>query len=236
MGFHAGFPHPVRQLRGGLAVRRLHEVAGQVGLVIAPGADGFRPGHDGIAQRRHQAQQIVDPQLGDAMNLAQAFGHFIGLLMLQAACEEVDDGAASQTVSVRALDRQDERKAELAVVLRIQLLEPCKFFGAAFGQAGARLLASRFRSDVAGNRCLAGQFRMGTDQRQLLLCRRIRHRILQRQLEGCQRRERPQSGSAFGNPRRMFVDASQRRAECATIATVQGIEGNGHRGGSRQVR
>jgi hypothetical protein len=72
-------------------------------LVVAPRGQFLAPLHDGRAEFQLHRQQVVEADLGDALDLAQALGDFIGALVFQAAREGGDDGLARQALSGRAL-------------------------------------------------------------------------------------------------------------------------------------
>ncbi len=120
-----------------------------------------------------------------------------------------------------SLDRENEGKAETLVVVGIQLLQRGEFLGAALVEAGLGLFAGRFGGQLAGDGCLAGQFRVGADQAQLLLAAGIGHDCLQRQFQRAGAGKRAARGGTLGDPRRMFVNAVQRFGECRGVAVIQ---------------
>ena len=114
-------------------------------------------------------EQVVKPDLSDAVDLAQAFGHFVGALVLQAPREGLDDLLARQPIAGRALDREDERETEPGVVVGVQLVQRRVLLGAAQVEPRPGLLAGRFGGQLARNRSLAREFRVGADQAQLFI-------------------------------------------------------------------
>ncbi len=177
--------------------------------------------HDGRAEVQAHVEQLVQAQLGDTLDLPQRFGQFIGMAVLQAPRKGGDDVLARQTLARRALDGQDEGKAELGVVLAVEALQGGKFVGAAQVQAGLGLFARRLGRQLSRDGGLAGQFGVGADESQLFFGRGQGQHALQFRLERRQAGKRPRGGCALGDPGRMFVDAMQLRDKIGLAAGVQ---------------
>ncbi len=158
--------------------------------------------HDGGAELKVAAELAVDAQFGDALDLAQAFGHFVAALLLHAPRKRGDDVLARQTVAVRALDGEDEGKAEFGVVVGVEALQRGEFLGAAQVQAGFGLFVARFRGQFAGDRRLAGQLGVGADQAELFVDGGGVDVRLQRLFQRGGAGEGPRRPGAFGYPGR----------------------------------
>ena len=218
---HAGLAHPGGQLRGRLLVGRRHVGAGQVVAAVAVAGQGFAVAHDGRAESQAHVEQVVQAQLGDALDLAQRLKQLVGPAVFQAPREGGDDVLARQAFAGRAFHGQDERKTEPGVVVGVQPLQGGEFFRAAQVQAGFRLLARGLGRQLAGNRRLAGQFRVGPDQAQLFVWRGQAQHPLQFALERRQAGKRPRRRRAAGDPGRVFVDAVQLLDKLFGAAGVQ---------------
>ncbi len=79
--------------------------------------------HQRGAKIGQDLQQVVEPQFGDAVNLAQALGHFVAALVLEAAGEGVDDAVAGQAIAIRAFDGEDEWETELELVVGVKPMQ-----------------------------------------------------------------------------------------------------------------
>ncbi len=166
--------------------------------------------HDGFAELRRVAEQIVGAHFGNPADLAQRFSQFVVELVFQAAAEGGDDGLARQALAIGAFDCEDEWETEFGVVVGVQFLQCGEFLRAAIVEAGLGLLAGRFDSQLAGNGGLAGQLRVGTDQAQLFFPGGLADDCLHRLLESGDVGKRPLRGGAFRDPWRMLIDAMQR--------------------------
>ena len=125
---------------------------------------GFSPVPHLFAKQGRDSELLVQPQLGDAVDLAQALGELVVAVAVQAALEGVDDLAAVQPQPARAAHGQDERPAEARVVVGIQLLQARELGGRAVGQARRALLVRALGRQRAADQGLAGQFGVGADQ------------------------------------------------------------------------
>ena len=116
--------HPLRQLLCHRAVcvgevsHRQFAALGVAGVTVD--RQLFGPIPHQIAQRRCMAEFVVEADLGDAVNIAQALGKFIVRVMTQAALKGHHDLGFVEPQPPRAAHSQDERKAEFGVVCRIE--------------------------------------------------------------------------------------------------------------------
>ena len=185
---HARLRHPVAQLCRRALVRRCQVGAGEVEVCaldvvgIAPGADGFRPHHDGRAEFQRHAQHVVQADFGNALDLTQALGDFVGALVFQPARKSGYHLAPREALAGGAFHGQDEREAELGVVVGIKLVQRGEFFGAAQVQARSRLFAGGLHGELARHGGLSCQFRVFADQAQLFVERGAGDHVLQRHL------------------------------------------------------
>ena len=138
---------------------------GKAGIAVA--GQFFLPVPHHVAQCRFDAEFVVQANLGDAVDVAQALLPFEVGVALQAAFEGLDDLPLAQARATRATHRQNERPAEPGVVVGIELLDPGELVGCAVGQSRFGLLVGRFRRQGLADHGLAGEFRMGPDQGQL---------------------------------------------------------------------
>ena len=150
------------------------------------------------------AKFVVEPNLCNAVDVAQVFCKFKVGVACQTAFENGDDFCALQPHATRPAHGQDEGPAELRVVVGIELLDVRKLGRRAVGQAGVALFAAALRRQAAAHHGLAGQFRVGADQGQLLLsCRAApaaAHAGHERSLQRRQAGERTLLHGPFGNP------------------------------------
>ena len=108
--------HPVRQaLRAG-AVGIGQVGDGQLAALgiagVAVGRQPLGPVPDQVAELGLLAELVVEPDLGDAVDVAQAFGQLEVRVVGQPALEGGDDLGLVQALAARAAHRQDEREAE----------------------------------------------------------------------------------------------------------------------------
>ncbi len=91
------------------------------------------------------AELVVQADLRDAVDVAQGLAEFeVGVRCAAGASKVVDDLALGQPRAARAAHRQDEREAELRVVVGVELLDLRELLGRAVGQAGLALLVGGF--------------------------------------------------------------------------------------------
>jgi hypothetical protein len=155
------------------------------------------------------------------VHLAQPLAQLVAARIADAPLEGGDDGLARQALAGRPLDREDERKAEAAVVVGIERMQLRVFGRRAAVQSRTGLLARGFGGQGAGNCRLASQFRVSAQQRQLFVdAGRIHHR-LQGALERGQAGERAGMRRARRDPGRMFVDTAQGLDKAGGLACVQ---------------
>jgi len=159
--------HPLQQLPGAGLVG-----AGQVGHgeFAALGAAGVGvhaellcPVPDLIAQRGYLAELVVQANFSNAVNVAQRLGHLEVRRIAQPARKGGDDLGLGQAQATWAAHRQNEREAELACVVGVELPDAGEFFRRASGQAGFALLVRRFGGQRLAGHGLAGQFRVGAN-------------------------------------------------------------------------
>ena len=224
--------HPVREpLRAG-AVRVGQVGHGQLAALGIAGVAVLRellgPVPHAVAQLRRHAELVVQADLGDAVDVAQALVALEVHRVAQAAGEGGDDLVPPQPEAARPAHGQDEGEAEPGVVVGVELLQPGEFLGRAVGQAGLALLVGRLGGERLRHHRLAGQLRVGADQRELRLQPRVSHDGDESVFQPGQARERPQCGGAFGDPRRVLVGAVQQRHELGGRGGVEVFDRQGH--------
>gem|GEM_PF-7004971 len=160
-----------------------------------------------LAERRLDAELVLQADLGDAMDVAQRFVELEVRQVAQPAGEGLDDGLLAQAVAARTPHGQDEGETEAAVVVGVELLDAVELLGRAGREPGLALFVRGFGGQRAGHHGLSGQFRVGADERQLRLARGLGHRSRQRMLELRQAAERPLAQRGLGDPGRVFVEA-----------------------------
>ena len=230
--------HPVRQsLRAGPV--RVSEVGdGQLAAFgvarVAVRGQALGPVPDQIAEFRCVTELVIQAHLGDAVDVAQALGQLEVGVVRKASLKGGDDFSLVQTQAARATHSKDERKAELGVVVGVELLDLRELVRRAIGQAGLALLVRRLGGQGLAHHRLAGQFRVGADQRQLPVASGVAHHLHQRQLElrkGGERSLRPHGG---GDPGRMFVGAVQQVGKARLVGAIERIQSeNGSRSHAR---
>jgi hypothetical protein len=133
----------------------------------------FGPVPDPFTPRRRDAELVVQPDFGDAVDVAQALGQLEVRVPLQAALEGGDDLRSAQARHARPAHGQDERPAEPLVVAGIDLLDAGELFGRAVGQPGPPLFIGALGGQALADHGLAGQLGVGAQQCQLLGARRF---------------------------------------------------------------
>ncbi|MCY1536041.1 hypothetical protein D9M68_714780 [compost metagenome] len=160
-----------------------------------------------VAERDVGAELVVQADLGDAVDVAQRLAELEARVVVQPAREGLDDLALGETRAARAAHGQDEREAELGVVVGVELLDLRELFGRAVGQAGLVLLVGRLGGERLADHGLAGELGVGADQADLLVGRRRGQRLHQRVLEMRERAEGALHQRALRDPGRVFVHA-----------------------------
>ena len=160
-----------------------------------------------VAQLGGHAEAVVEANLCDAMDVAQRLGKLHVGRVVEPAREGRDDLGLAEADAARAAHREDERKAEACVVRGVQRLDAREFLGRAGGQASLALLVGRLGRQRLRNHGLAGQFRVGANQRKLRIASGFAHHLDQRALEMRQAGKRGAGSGALRNPRRVLVDA-----------------------------
>ncbi|EWS58157.1 hypothetical protein Y694_03932 [Methylibium sp. T29-B] len=235
----AAVAHPGLQLRGAGTVR-----VGQVGdgelaafAIARVGVHGqlLGPVPHRVAQDRRGAELVVQADLGDAVDVAQALGQLDLGVALQPALQRREDLAPVQALAAWAAHRQHEGPAEARAVFGVEPLHQRELLRGAVVQAGARLLAGRFGGQRAGHRGLARQLGVGAHQRELGLAPGLAHHAHHRMLELRQAGERPLAQCRLGNPRRVLVEPVERGQRRLGRRIVEPGERQRGGGGGRHV-
>ncbi len=220
--------HPARELRGARAVRvgeighRQLAALGVAGVAVR--CERLGPVPHQVAERRDDAEALVEPDLGDAVDVAQALGALEVGVVLEAAREGRDDLVLAQALAARPAHGEDEREAELRPVSGVERADPRQLFGRARGEPGARLLVARRGRERVRRHRLAGELGVGADQGELLVLPGVADDLDQRALERGDGRERPARRRGFGDPRRVLVDALEQAREVGRRGTVELLE------------
>ena len=209
----AAVVHPVADALGAGAVRLGQVGDGQLAFFgkagVAVGAELFLPVPDLLAFSGLDAEFVVQPNFDDAMNMTQALLELKVRVSMKAALEGFDDLRLVQTHAARAAHGQNERPAELLLVVGVELLDLGKFFRGAFGQARFGLLVGGLGRQGFADHGLARQFRVGADQVQLCLATGLGEHDGHGVFEVGQRSEGPLPQCLLGDPGRMLVQAVQ---------------------------
>ena len=131
---------------------------------VAVSAEFFLPVPHLVAQHRLVAKLVVEPDLGDAVDVAQALLPLKLRVAQQAPRKGLDDLLLVQPQAARATHRQNERKAELGVVVGIELLDHRKLCRRALRQACLALLVGGLGGQALADHGLAGQLGVRLDQ------------------------------------------------------------------------
>ena len=110
---------------------------------------------------------VIEPNFSNAVNLPQAPARS-NSGVAQATGEGVDDLGAAQAPSTWPSHGQNEGPAKTLFVIGIELLQAFKLCAEQWGQACLVLLLGRFSGELASNGCFARQFRVGSNQSDLL--------------------------------------------------------------------
>jgi hypothetical protein len=201
----AVFTHPVRQPLGAGAVG-----VGQVGdgelaefgmARVAELRQALGPVPDQVAEHRRDTELVVQPQLGDAVDVAHGLGELEVRVVGQPPHEGRNDLLARQAQAARPAHGQHEGKAELGVVVGVELLDAGEFLGCAVGQAGLALLVRRLGGQRLRHHRLARQFRVGAHQPDLRGEVRFGEHPREHMLHLRQRGERALRQRTLGDPR-----------------------------------
>ena len=88
-----------------------------------------------MAQCGFEAQLVVQANLYDAVDVAQALGQFVVGVVVQAALKGLNDLLLVQARAPWSAHGQDEGETKLGVVAGVELLDVRKLLRAAVGQA-----------------------------------------------------------------------------------------------------
>ena len=228
----AAVAHALRDLRSAGAVRVgqvRHCQLAELGIAgVGMHRQRFLPVPDLVAERRHVAELVVEPNLRDAMDVAQRLALFERRMVMHATLEGVDDLALAEPRAARPAHRQDEREAELLAVGRVQAPDVRELFGRAVGQPGLALLVGRFGGERVALHLLAGEFGVHANQRELLIGGGTGHGVRHRVLQVLQRAEWPCLQCLLCHPGRVFVDAVEQGDGLCRRRGVQLVDGECH--------
>ncbi|MCY1538713.1 hypothetical protein D9M68_742660 [compost metagenome] len=181
-----------------------------------------------VAQRGLKAELVVQPDLGDAVDVAQALGALEVHRVVQAAFEGGDDVRLAQAGATRAAHREDERESVLRVVVGVEPLDVRELGGRAIRQARLGLLVGRFGGERLAHHGLARELGVGSDQGELRLhagfVQHAHHGVLQRSERG--KRALLQRG--LGDPGGMFVQAVEQHRGFGQRCRVELVQSDGH--------
>ncbi len=217
----------------GRCAMRLGEIGdGQLSVLgiawIAVLRQAFLPVPDQVAQRRLRAELVVQPQLHDAVDVAQRLGSLELRVIVQPAGKGLDDLLAIQAGAARPAHGQDEGEAELRVVVCIELLDALELLQRAIGEAGLALFAGRLAGESLRHHGLAGELGVRPDQGQLLVRAGRAHDVRQRLLQMRERSEGPLRQSLPRDPRRVFVQPVEQAGGLRRIGGVDLFQGQRH--------
>jgi hypothetical protein len=164
-----------------------------------------------LAIREHR----LEAQARDAGDLLQRLPELKLALTSEARREARDDRAA-----VEVVDRNDERKPELALVGAVERLQAGELLRGAMRKLCARLLAKGSGSELAADCGLAGEFRVRADEGELRFLRCVGHCLHHRCMQRSDRGKRTLRPDGGGYPRRVLEHAVQRRDEGAAIESI----------------
>ena len=128
-----------------------------------------------VAKGGLEAKLVVQADFNNAVNIANALIPFIVHGVGKAPLKGLNDLLLVQARAAWAPHGQHKRKAELAVVVGVELLNMCKFCWCALGQPRFALLVGGFDCERVGHHGFACQLGVGTDQTDL----RFNSRVLQ---------------------------------------------------------
>ena len=206
--------HPALQAVRARAVRRRQVGHGQLAALlvagVALGGERLGPVPHEVAELGRDAELVGEPDLCDAMDVAQALGKLEVRMAFDAAREAVDDLRAREPRAARPAHREDEREAEFRVVVGVELRDARELLRAARAEPGLRLLAGRLGRQRPGERRLAREFGVGANERELCIAPGAGNDRCERVLELREARERPRGERALDDPRRVFVQAVER--------------------------
>ena len=162
-----------------------------------------------VAQSWLDSKLVVEPQLDNAVDMAQRFAHLKVLVVGQALLKGGDDVLPPQTGSAWAAHCKDERKTEFAVVSAVERLDAGEFVWRAIRQSRTGLFVGRFGGQRLADHGLAGQLGVGANQAELGFKTGFAHDAGHAVFELRQRPEGSVRQCGLRDPGRMFVQAVQ---------------------------
>ncbi len=228
----AAVAHPALQLHLAGLVRRGEIGDGELALFgvagVAVAGEEFGAVPHLVAEHGLEAELVGQPHLGDAVDVAQALGELEVRVVLEPAREGGDDLGAREPAAARPAHGEDEGPAEARVVVGVELLDAREFGGRAVRQARRGLLVGRFGGERLADHRLAGQLRVGADQRELRLAAGFGQHLHQRMLELRQRLERPALQRTLGDPGRVLVQAVEPTRGILRARRIELFQRDGH--------
>ena len=155
------------------------------------------------------AEFVVEANFGNAVDVAQGLGEFKVHRVAQTPLPGGDDLCTVQPLAARAPHRQDEGKAKFGVVVAVELLDLGQLLRVAMGETRSALLVGGRGGEGIAQHGLAGQFRVGTDQRELRFTTRSTQHLHHGLFQVCGAGEGALGQGFFGDPIGVLVQAMQ---------------------------
>ena len=167
----------------------------------------FLPIPNLLALKRVAVGFVVQANLNNSMNISQTLLQFKIGVTVQASFKSGHDLMLVQAKSARSSDGQDKRPSKLLIVGSVEALDFFKFSGGAFSEARFALLVGRFCGQFFAHHGFACQFGVSTNKFDLSISACIFQNLRHAVFQVSPRSKRAVLERAFGNPRRVFIQA-----------------------------
>ena len=228
----AVFTHPVLELAGAGPVRVAQVGDSQLAALgiarVTVGGQLLGPVPYQVTEFWRVAKFVTQPDLCNAVDIAQGFGEFEVGVMAKPALEGGKDIGLAEPQAAGPADRQNEGKAELGAVIGIELPDARQLSGGAVGQAGLGLLVRGLGGQGVGCHGLAGEFWVGPDQAQLGGPIGLANHLNQGIFELSQSAKRAPWLGALSNPGGVFIHTRQQTDEFCRCGGIEVFNGEGH--------
>ena len=195
---------------------------------VAVLGQGFLPVPHRMTQRRLDTKFVVQADFDNAVDVAQTLLQLKCGVTPQSALKGLDDLPLVQADTARSANRENKGPAKFGVVIRVELLNVCKLFGGAVGQARPGLFIRGGCRQGLADHGLACQLGVRANQCELSVLsgrvQHLRHQVFQMR----QRFERALCDHPLGNPVRVFVQPGEHACRIGFGGVVELIQREGH--------
>ena len=230
----AAFAHPGLQLGGAGAVGVRQVGDGELTVLaiawVAVLCQRFGPVPDAVAALGHDGELVLEPDLDDAMDVAQALGQFEVGVTVQTALKRLNDLLLVQPAATRAAHCEDEGPAELGFVVGVEPLDLGELFGCALRETGLALLVGGLGREAVAHHGLARKLGVGTDEFDLAFATGARQHLGHRMLQMLQRAKGSLCQRLPCDPGGVLVQAVEHLGGRFGAGRIEFSQGDGHVG------